>query len=93
VVLVCWRQSAGSGFHRRTTLKKNGSRWRIEIPMRCQNLAGAVEVVLRNGSAAGDIAGVERLTEPVETDSEWQQLSGCTSPRTTITFTRSNPKI
>ena len=53
------------------TFKKTASKaWEIQIPMRCQNLAGAVEVVLRSG-----------------TDQEVKQLTGCTSPRTTITFT------
>jgi len=43
--------------------------WEVRVPMRCENLAGAVEVVLRDDS------------------SELRQLTGCTSPRTTITFT------
>jgi len=56
-------------------VKKNRAREvEIRVPMRCQNLVGAVEVVLQtysSGKRSGD--GV-------------RQITGCTSPRTTITF-------
>jgi len=70
--------------------------------MRCQNLVGAVEVVVRaasasdsafgtgepgTASATGSIVGPERFPDPRDSDSELRQLTGCTSPRTTITFT------
>jgi Zn-dependent protease with chaperone function len=71
------------------TVRKTGSRgWQIQIPMRCQNLAGAVEVVLRasappekNAKSQGPPA------DPLDADHEVRQLTGCTSPRTTVTFT------
>ena len=72
------------------SVKKIGPReWQIEVPMRCQNLVGAVEVVLR-----ADRGRKERLlTEPSGSDdrkNELRQLTGCTSPRTTVRFTASD---
>jgi hypothetical protein len=77
---------------RKTGANKTGSKeWQIQIPMRCQNLAGAVEVVLSRGAAHGAAARLERPTDPPESVAEVQpdarQLTGCTSPKTTITFT------
>ncbi len=71
------------------TVKKTGAHeWQVQIPMRCQNLAGAVEVVLR-ADAGGKPAHVDRL---VDTGSgpEVRQLTGCTSPRTTVIFDVAN---
>ena len=69
-------------------VRKTGSKEvEIQIPMRCQNLAGAVEVVLRTGSTQGKAARPERLPEQSGSDEEIRQLTGCTSPKTTITFT------
>lgn len=58
----------------------------IQIPMRCQNLAGAVEVVLRTSSTRGKTARPVRLPEQSGSDEEIRQLTGCTSPKTTVTF-------
>lgn len=63
----------------------------IQIPMRCQNLAGAVEVVLRTSSTHGKTARPERLPDQPGSDEEIRQLTGCTSPRTTVTFTLADP--
>jgi Zn-dependent protease with chaperone function len=69
------------------TVKKTGSKeWEIRIPMRCQNLVGAVEVVLRADSVSRKVAYPERLPDQPESESELRQLTGCTSPQTTITF-------
>ena len=74
-----WYASPGGNppvvvFAAEPTVKKAGTNeWLIQIPMRCLNLAGAVEVVLTKRSAKGP-------------DSELSQLTGCTSPKTTITF-------
>jgi peptidase M48-like protein len=57
--------------------KIGASEWRIQVPMRCQNLAGAVEVVLRGGP---------EIPSTSHDDSEMRQLTGCTSPKTTVTF-------
>ncbi|HEV2713946.1 MAG TPA: M48 family metalloprotease, partial [Terriglobales bacterium] len=87
-----WYASPGGNppvivFAEQPTVKKNGSKeWQIQIPMRCQNLAGAVEVVLRSDSARGKLARQERLLDPPEFNHEIRQLTGCTSPKTTVTF-------
>jgi hypothetical protein len=59
----------------------------IQVPMRCQNLAGAVEVVLRANSTPKKIARSDRSQDQARSDAEIRQLTGCTSPQTTITFT------
>jgi hypothetical protein len=92
-----WYASPGGNppvvvFAEEPTARKTGAReWQIQIPMRCQNLAGAVEVVLSAGTALGAAARLERLTDPPESGADvpadTRQLTGCTSPRTTITFT------
>jgi hypothetical protein len=68
------------------TVKKNGSKeWEIQVPMRCQNLVGAVEVVLRSGPGRTD----RRAGQPPDAqgrDYDVRQLTGCTSPRTTVVF-------
>jgi hypothetical protein len=72
-----------------TVRKTGGKEWQIQIPMRCQNLAGAVEVVLSKSAAHG--ARLERLPGPggsgADMPLDTRQLTGCTSPKTTITFT------
>jgi len=80
------------------TVKKTGARvWQIQIPMRCQNLAGAVEVVLSSDSAHGAVVHRDRLPNQIESDAdlrrEIRQLTGCTSPTTTITFTLADPEV
>ena len=55
--------------------------WEIKVPIRCQNLAGAVEVVLHSGlSTKTDQSG----SGSDQRDS--RQITGCTSPRTTVTL-------
>jgi hypothetical protein len=73
-------------------VRKTGSKgWEIQIPMRCQNLAGAVEVVVRADSKPRTQEPLRRLPEGTGSDGELRQLTGCTSPRTTITFTLAEP--
>jgi Peptidase family M48 len=68
------------------TIKKKSSRdWEIQVPMRCQNLAGTVEVVLRIVSASANVQRTEH--DPANSDFESRQVTGCTSPLTTVTFT------
>jgi len=94
-----WYASPGGNppvvvFAEEPKVRKNGSReLEIQIPMRCQNLAGAVEVVLRAGSRDAAAAHFEPLSESDQagSDSEIRQLTGCTSPKTTITFTLADP--
>jgi hypothetical protein len=88
-----WYASPGGNppivvFAEEPVVKKTGStEWQIRIPMRCENLAGAVEVVLRTASGHGANARLLRLSDPTGPYSEIRQLTGCTSPKTTVTFT------
>ncbi len=76
------------------SVKKMGIKeWEIRVPMRCQNLAGAVEVVLQTYAATARAPGAPSTFEPVAplaSDDKKRQLTGCTSPKTTVTFTVSN---
>jgi hypothetical protein len=80
-----------------TVKKTSASEWQIQIPMRCQNLAGAVEVVLHAGSPHGATGRQERPPSQPESDADLienaRQLTGCTSPKTTVTFSLSDPSI
>jgi len=89
-----WYASPGGNppvvvFAEEPTVKKTAAKeWQIQVPMRCQNLAGAVEVVLRAGTAQEVMKHLERLPDqPDSATAEVRQLTGCTSPRTTVTFT------
>jgi len=64
-------------------------KWEIRVPMRCHNLAGAVEVVLQTSApVAASPSDAEPVASGVSASSdEVRQLTGCTSPKTTITFT------
>jgi len=98
-----WYASPGGNppvvvFAEEPTIKKTGAKeWQIQIPMRCQNLAGAVEVVLGTGSAHGSAGRQEHIPERLEADTDaredTRQLTGCTSPKTTITFTFADTSI
>jgi hypothetical protein len=87
-----WYASPGGNppvvvFAEAPTVKKTGSsQLEIRVPMRCQNLAGAVEVVLRAGSTRGKQAHSARPPDQPGSGEEIRQLTGCTSPTTTITF-------
>lgn len=61
--------------------------WEIQIPMRCQNLAGAVEVVLSSSAPDGPNTRRENAADSSHPSDEVRQLTGCTSPRATIKFT------
>ena len=68
-------------------VKKHGSKeWEIQIPMRCQNLVGAVEVVLRADPGRKDMIRLGELSDTEDREYEVRQLTGCTSPRTTVVF-------
>jgi hypothetical protein len=92
-----WYASPGGNppivvFPEAPTVRRTGAReWEIQIPMRCENLAGAVEVVLRGGSASGSVARPEQSRDQGHSDFEVRQLTGCTSPRTTVTLTLADP--
>ncbi|MBV8049877.1 MAG: M48 family metalloprotease [Acidobacteriaceae bacterium] len=81
-----WYASPGGNppiviFVAKPTAKRTSSKeWEIQIPMRCENLVGAVEVVLRVSSLAN---AWHTIDEPAR---ELRQLTGCTSQLTTITF-------
>jgi hypothetical protein len=82
-----WYASPGGNppllvFAEQPTVKRVSSKeWQVQVPMRCQNLAGAVEVVLRK-----DAARSESLAAPLQSLHDVRQLTGCTSPKTTVTF-------
>jgi len=88
-----WYASPGGNppvlvFAEAPTIRKNGGKeWEIQLPMRCENLAGAVEVVLRYGFAAKKVARTDGFPETLHPDLELRQLTGCTSLRTMISFT------
>ena len=74
------------------TIKKTSSKeWQIQMVMRCENLAGAVEVVLQAGSRSGNPGRPEHLLGSAPSDFELREVTGCTSPLTTITFTLPAP--
>ena len=89
-----WYASPGGNppvlvFADKPTVKKTSAKeWEVRIAMRCQNLVGAVEVVLQTYvpmAASQPRAGQVVSTVPGESD-EVRELTGCTSPKTTITF-------
>jgi hypothetical protein len=88
-----WYASPGGNppvvvFAEAPTVRKTGSKeWEIRIPMRCDNLVGAVEVVLRADSGSGNVERQESFLNQPDSDFELRQLTGCTSPQTMITFT------
>lgn len=61
--------------------KTSSAAWEILVPLRCQNLAGAVEVVLKDDAERGK--RVERLSEKAN-PGDVRELTGCTSPTTTV---------
>jgi hypothetical protein len=87
-----WYASPGGNppvivFAEQPTVKKSGSKeWQIQVPLRCQNLAGAVEVVLRADTQHGKTIRPASLSNPAKSGDEIRQLTGCTSPKTTVTF-------
>ena len=87
-----WYASPGGNppvlvFAEEPKVRKIGSTgWEIQIPMRCQNLVGAVEVVLHSGATSGKSERPDYTLDFSGAGSELRQLTGCTSPRTTITF-------
>ena len=81
-----WYASPGGNppvvvFADRPTIKKIGKEWEVRVPLRCENLVGAVEVVLRKDT------GLRTGQLEEESEGEVRQLTGCTSPKTNVTFT------
>lgn len=82
------------------SVRKTASKgWEIQVPMHCQNLAGAVEVVLHLRSAQEQIEAVRGVPDADTDSGDLRQLTGCTSPRTTVKFNlseeseRSKPSV
>lgn len=71
-----WASSPGGNppvviFAGQATVRKTADRqWEIILPLRCDNLVGVVEVLLKTRDAG----------------TEFRQVTGCTSPQTLITF-------
>jgi hypothetical protein len=65
-------------------MKTGAQQWALEVPIICRNLVGAVEVVLVTHPPETQAArSLQQLSAAPE---DRRQLTGCTSPRTTITF-------
>jgi hypothetical protein len=60
-------------------------RWEVKVYIRCQNLAGAVEVVLHSAGSVGSQKEWDNV-DSINSDNEVRQITGCTTPRTMITF-------
>src|SRR5271166_182446 len=73
--------------------KKSTGEWEIRVPIRCQNLAGAVEVVLQTYAIAASSSSSSSSPQTMASgaavtgDDEVRELTGCTSPKTTVSFT------
>lgn len=76
-----------------TVRKTAGREWEIRVPMRCQNLAGAVEVVLSSSLARQPVGVSDRPESEGEANQSVRQLTGCTSPKTTITFALADESV
>ena len=74
-----------------TVRKTEAKDLEIRVPMRCQNLAGAVEVVLHVVSVSRNMSTGERFLNQSRSEFEMREVTGCTSPLTTVTFTLSAP--
>lgn len=74
-----------------TVRRTSSKEWEIQIAMRCENLAGAVEVVLHAVSEPGNAKRSKHSPGRARSDFEQREVTGCTSPVTTITFTLSAP--
>ena len=69
------------------TVKKSSTKeWQILVPIRCQNLAGAVEVVLIADPRRDETLGIRHMSDAEQRVGEVRQLTGCTSPKTTVVF-------
>ena len=85
-----WYASPGGNppivvFAEEPSVHKTGpGQWELRVPMRCQNLAGAVEVVVHSGSKKTWLP--ELSVDRSESADDLHELTGCTSPRTTVTF-------
>jgi len=87
-----WYASPGGNppvvvFTEQATLRKmNKADWEITIPLRCQNLAGAVEVLVEEHSGPQANIYARRVDAAPKPPAYIRQVTGCTSPKTTITL-------
>ncbi|HUA15187.1 MAG TPA: M48 family metalloprotease [Verrucomicrobiae bacterium] len=73
-----------------TVRKTSSTQWVVDVPLRCQNLAGAVEVVLRSGmpeTPPNAANPAHPASNSPQSGDEQRQVTGCTSPTTTVSFT------
>jgi hypothetical protein len=87
-----WYASPGGNppvvvFANEPRLKKvSAGQWQIQVPMHCENLVGAVEVVLRSDARRNETMRLGKLPDDGDNSFEMRELTGCTSPTTTVTF-------
>ncbi len=92
-----WYSSPGGNppvvvFANQPILKRvSREQWVLQVPMRCANLVGAVEVVLRSDPQRSETMRLTKLPESSGDTPEMRQLTGCTSPTTTVTFLLKTP--
>jgi len=91
-----WHASPGGNpplvvFAEPSKIKRTQARdWEIQVPLRCQNLVGAIEVVLRQSDSA-KTGRIESAQLQADSFLELRQVTGCTSAPTLITFTLADP--
>ncbi len=87
-----WYSSPGGNppvvvFAGEPAVHRNSGEFELRVPIRCQNLAGAVEVVLQSSAMTHARPRKRKERASVQPVGVIRQLTGCTSPRTTVTFT------
>ncbi len=94
-----WYASPGGNppvvvFAQPPALKKvSGGELEIQVPIRCENLVGAVEVVLVSDTRRNETMRLSKLPARADNASEMRQLTGCMSPTTTVTFPVTNDSV
>lgn len=69
--------------------KKRTGEWEIRVPIRCQNLSGAVEVVLQTYAITPSSSSSPQAmaSRAAVSGDDVREFTGCTSPKATVSFT------
>jgi Peptidase family M48 len=74
-------------FAHEPVIHKTGTKqWELQVSINCKNLSGAIEVVLRGVGPPAVAASSDDSSKVRLSDFERRELTGCTSPLTTIAF-------